>query len=96
MLSDNTKTFQAFGKWPKDFHQNAYINTVLAKLQINSGFELTVRETRFAIHFDYFAEHFFLFFLKFANHSFLAKRSFNFKDKYFASEKRSYIGFGKK
>ena len=34
-----------------------------------SGIELTVRETRFVIHFDNFAEHFSLIFVKFANQS---------------------------
>ena len=34
-----------------------------------SGIKLTIRETRFAIHFDNFTEHFSLIFVKFANQS---------------------------
>ena len=61
----------------------------------NVGFELTVRETQFAIHFDNFTEHFFLIFGKFANQSLIVKLSFNFKHKwYWAKEKRSHVGFG--
>ena len=45
------------------------------------GFELTVCETRYAIHFDNFAEHFFLIFVKFANQSLVVKLSFIFKQR---------------
>ena len=43
-----------------------------------AGFELTLRETRFVIHFGNFAEHFFLVFGKFMNQSSKAELSFNF------------------
>ena len=46
------------------------------------GFELTVCETQFAIHFDNFAEHFFRIFVKFVNRSLIVKPSFIFKDKF--------------
>ena len=36
-----------------------------------------IRETRFAIHFNNFEEHFFLVFVKFAHQSLIAKLSFN-------------------
>ena len=43
-------------------------------------FELRVRKTQFALHFDNFTEHF-LIFVKFANQSLIVKLSFNFKHK---------------
>ena len=38
-------------------------------LDLNPGFKLMVCEMRLAIHFDNFAEHFYLIFVKFANQS---------------------------
>ena len=45
------------------------------------GFELTVCETQFAIHFDNFTEHFFQIFVKFVNRSLIVKPSFIFKQR---------------
>ena len=48
---------------------------------LDTGIELTVRETRFVIHFDNFTEHFSLIFVKFANQSLIVKLSFIFKQR---------------
>ena len=48
------------------------------KMVWNTEFELTVSRTRFAIHFDNFAEHFFPFIVKFASQSLIVKLSFKF------------------
>ena len=45
----------------------------------NTGFELTVRDMRFAIHFDNFAQHFFLIFVRFGNQSLIVELTFIFK-----------------
>lgn len=47
-----------------------------------TGLELTDDESRFAIHFDYFAEHFFLIFMKLPNKFLLAHPSFKIVKKY--------------
>ena len=44
---------------------------------ITTGFVLTDNELRCATHFHYFAEHFFLIFMKFANQHSVAQQSFN-------------------
>ena len=46
-----------------------------------SGLELTVCETQFAIHFDKFAEHLFLIFVKLANQYLIVKLSFILKQR---------------
>ena len=49
---------------------------------ITTGFELTDSELRYATNFHYFAEHFFLVFMKFANHFSVAQQCFKYTVKY--------------
>ena len=41
MISDNAKIFKATGKWPKDLQQNADINTMITKQQVEWRFSLS-------------------------------------------------------
>ena len=54
---------------PHRWYQNMseFAAGVVGRWIIASGFELMVRKMQFAIHFDNFAEHFFLIFVKFVN-----------------------------
>ena len=72
-------------------------NLCINRKVLSTGIELMVCKTPFAIHFDNFAEHFSLIFVKFVNQSLIVKLSFIFKQRlYRGSGKQNHIGFDKK